>query len=115
LLGFDADYPLCGSGIHTLHRHIDTALVQYQGCRLPIRFGDETDLGILVGELGIAPSMDRHCVLAGQLRIQSLAIAGNRQHDSVVQLVESDMAIEYLSIHDALLRCGLAGVIVIQG
>src|SRR5216683_8305514 len=52
----DAGDPPRGSGIDALHRHIGTVMVQYQGCRLPVRFGDETDLGIFVGEFGIAPS-----------------------------------------------------------
>src|SRR6266481_10198180 len=48
LLCSDAGDPLRGSGIDALHRHIDTVLVQYQGCCLSIRFGDETDLDIFV-------------------------------------------------------------------
>src|SRR5882724_5132260 len=109
LLCSDAGDPLRGSGIDALHRHIDTVLAQYQGCCLSVRFGDETDLGILIGEFGIASSIDRQCRLARQLSIQLLAGAGNRHHGTVVQLIESDMAIEYLGIRDAL-RCGLTGV-----
>ena len=114
LLYSDAGDPLRGRGIDALHRHIYAVLAQYQGCCLPIRLGDEADAFILVGEFGIAPGKDRHWRLAGELRIQLLAVASNRQHGIVVQLVESDVAIAYSGIRGALLRCGLDRLTVIR-